>query len=93
MAFSQVMRAAKDAKEKLLSEGHKVEAQAIQRLLVSRSASQTLNGVLHTDLARVRSCLRRAHDAMSRRDPDGISETAWDEIVADMAKELGVANG
>lgn len=41
----------------------------------------------------LRALLRRAHDAMSRRDPDGISTEAWDQLVADMAKELGVGNG
>ena len=45
------------------------------------------------DLARRENLLRRAHDAMSRRDPEGISTEAWDQLVADMAKELGVGNG
>jgi len=40
-----------------------------------------------------RALIRRAHDAMSRRDPDGISTEAWDQLVVDMAKELGVGNG
>ena len=35
----------------------------------------------------------RLADAMSRREPDGISTEAWDQLVADMAKELGVGNG
>ena len=40
---------------------------------------------------RLTALLRRAYDAMSRREPDGISDTKWDQLVADMAKELGVA--
>lgn len=44
-------------------------------------------------LDRLRALLTRAHDAMSRRDPDGISTEAWDQLLADMAKELGVGNG
>lgn len=57
--------------------------------LEDAKAAQALNRVLHADLARVRSLLRRAHDAMSRREPDGISTAAWDQLVADMAKEIG----
>lgn len=33
--------------------------------------------------------LRRAHDAMSRRDPDGISDAEWDQLLADIAAEVG----
>lgn len=33
--------------------------------------------------------LTRAHDAMSRRDPDGISTTDWDQLLQDIAKEIG----
>jgi hypothetical protein len=32
--------------------------------------------------------IRRAHDAMSRRDPDGVPEADWDQLLADMAKEV-----
>jgi len=39
---------------------------------------------------RLTAILRRAHDAMSRREPDGISAADWDALLADMAKELGV---
>lgn len=42
---------------------------------------------------RLRLLLRRAHDAMSRREPDGVSEAEWDQLVADMAMELGVLDG
>ena len=93
MPLPQIMEAARKAKLQLQSDGHKVEAESVQRLLVSRSSSQSLNRVLHTDLARVRSLLTRAHDAMSRRDPDGISTAEWNQLLADMAKELGVQNG
>jgi protein gp37 len=37
----------------------------------------------------LRALLRRAHEAMSRREPDGIPEDAWNQLVADLAKELG----
>ena len=40
--------------------------------------------------ARLRALLLRAHDAMSRRDPDGVSEADWDQLVADIAKEVGL---
>jgi len=40
--------------------------------------------------SRLTDLLRRAHDAMSRREPDGISAADWDALLADMAKELGV---
>jgi hypothetical protein len=42
---------------------------------------------------RLTALLRRAHDAMSRREPDGISAADWDALLADMGKELGVGNG
>lgn len=44
------------------------------------------------DLAHRENLLRRAHDAMSRREPDGISAADWDALLADMGKELGVRN-
>ena len=44
------------------------------------------------DLAHRENLLRRAHDAMSRREPDGISAADWDALLADMAKELGVTD-
>lgn len=40
---------------------------------------------------RCHTLLRRAHDAMSRREPDGITEAEWDQIIADIGKELGHA--
>jgi hypothetical protein len=40
----------------------------------------------------LRAILRRAHDAMTRRDPDGFTTEAWDQLVADMAKELGMTH-
>lgn len=30
------------------------------------------------------------YGSMSRREPDGISAEAWDQLLADMGKELGV---
>ena len=40
----------------------------------------------------LRALIRRAHDAMSRREPDGISAADWDALLADMAKELGMTD-
>jgi hypothetical protein len=39
---------------------------------------------------RLRALIRRAHDAMSRREPDGVSEADWDQLVSDLAKEVGL---
>lgn len=38
---------------------------------------------------RLHALIRRAHDAMSRRDPDGIGADEWGQLVDDMAKEIG----
>ena len=42
------------------------------------------------DLAHRENLIRRAHDAMSRREPDGVPEAEWDQLLADMAKEVGL---
>lgn len=39
---------------------------------------------------RLRALLRRAHDAMSRREPDGVTEAEWDGLVAEIAREVGL---
>ncbi len=41
------------------------------------------------DLAHRENLLRRAHDAMSRREPDGISDADWDQLLQDIEKEIG----
>ena len=87
-SLPQIMADARQAKLRLHSVGHILEANAVQRLLVSRSSSGALNKVLQGDLARLRALLGRCHDAMSRREPDGISTADWDQLLADMAKEL-----
>lgn len=87
--LDQLLRDARTAKLQLQSDGHMVYASAVQRLVISRVSSATLNKVLHSDLARLRALLRRAHDAMSRRDPDGISEAEWDQLLQDIGKEIG----
>lgn len=38
----------------------------------------------------LRALLFRAHDAMSRREPDWISVAEWDQLVVDIAKEVGL---
>lgn len=88
MALPQIMDGVRKAQLQLKSDGHNVEAEAVHRLLVSRASSTRLNKVLHADLARVRSLLLRAHDAMIAE--DGIFKVEWDQLLADMAKELGV---
>ncbi len=85
----QILDAARKAELQLMSDGHKVEAEAVHRLILSRTSSASLNKVLHTDLARLRALLRRAQDAMSRREPDGIPEADWDQLLTDIAKEVG----
>ncbi len=37
----------------------------------------------------LRALLRRAHDAMSRREPDGVPVAEWDQLLAEIAKEIG----
>lgn len=44
----------------------------------------------HAELDRLRALIRRAHDAMSRREPDGIGDADWDQLVSEMAKEVGL---
>jgi hypothetical protein len=39
-------------------------------------------------IANLRALIHRAHDAMSRREPDGVSEADWDRLVADLAMEV-----
>ena len=89
MALNQIIDAARRAQLQLKSDGHALEAGSVQRLIVSRASSKALNKVLHTDLARLRDLLARALDAMSRREPDGISDADWDKIIADISAELG----
>lgn len=47
------------------------------------------NSRLWHDNQRLRALLRRAHDAMSRREPDGISEADWNQLLQDIEKEVG----
>lgn len=84
-----LIRDARTAKLQLQSDGHVLYASAVQRLVISRISSRTLNKVLHADLARTRALLRRAQDAMSRREPDGISTAAWNQLLQDIEKEIG----
>lgn len=86
MALETIMENARKAKLQLQEDGHHAEAAAVQRLLVSRVSSKTLNKVLHDDLARLRGLLRRAHATMTA---PAVPTADWDAIVADMAKELG----
>ena len=44
-------------------------------------------------MTRLTALIRRAHDAMSRREPDGVSVADWDQLLADMRDELGVQGG
>lgn len=40
-------------------------------------------------LWKARVLLRRAHDAMTRREPDGVPEADWDQLVTEIAAEIG----
>ena len=42
-------------------------------------------------LWQARSLLTRAHDAMTRREPDGISTEAWDQLVGEIGEMVGVS--
>ena len=84
---------ARKAELQLRSDGHGVEAQAVTDLINSRTMSVATNSRLWHDNVQLRALLRRAHDAMSRREPDGVSEAEWDALLADMGKEVGVGNG
>lgn len=37
----------------------------------------------------IHTLLRRAHDAMTRREPDGISDDEWNQLLQDIEKEIG----
>lgn len=89
MALPQIMESARKAELQLRSDGHNVEADSVRRLLLSRRSSQTLNSVLNKDLQRTRALLRRSHDAMSRREPDGVPEDDWNALLAEIAGEVG----
>jgi hypothetical protein len=94
MSLPQIMKAAQQAQLQLKSDGHNVEAEAVRRLSRGIGTLEKLNEVLQADLAHHRALLRRAHDAMTRGDPDGISEAEWaqwDQLVADIEKEIGNA--
>jgi hypothetical protein len=54
-----------------------------------RIVSEELWAELKAKLVTKDALIRRAHDAMSRRDPDGVSEADWDQLVSEMAKEVG----
>lgn len=39
--------------------------------------------------AKKEALLRRCHDSMSRREPDGVPEADWDQLLKDIEKEIG----
>lgn len=45
---------------------------------------------LATENTRLRSLVLRAADAMSRREPDGISDADWDQLLGEMRAALGM---
>jgi len=70
------------------------ETNLLRRAALEAKARRIDKGVeairsLRADLARTRALLRRAHDAMSRQEPDGISTAAWDQLLQDIEKEIG----
>lgn len=51
---------------------------------VNSPAGTGLKFIAHRRLA----LIRRAHDAMSRCDPDGVAEAEWNQLLTDLAKEI-----
>jgi hypothetical protein len=87
--YDYIVKAAREAALQLKSDGHNIHAASVQSLIMSRiTSANTSRGHYDTTL-RMRALLRRAHDAMSRREPDGIRDAEWDALLADMGKELG----
>lgn len=85
MGLPQIITGAQNAKAKLLADGHALEADSVQRLIVSRASSAALNKVLHTDRARLCALLRRAHKAIASDEKDG---AVWAQLLADMKAEI-----
>ena len=58
----------------------------------SASDARTANNAKvawQTREAKKDALLRRCHDAMSRREPDGVPEADWDQMLKDIEKEIG----
>lgn len=91
MSSKQIIEAARRAQLRLKSDGHALEAESVHRLILSRISANGTNKSFYSEMHRCRALLARALDAMSRRDPDGISTTDWDKVIADITAELGKA--
>lgn len=85
----QIIKAARDAKLQLKADGHYLHAEAVQSLIMARITSANTSSGHYSARRRLTALLRRAHDAMSRREPDGVPEAEWDQLLADIAKEIG----
>lgn len=72
------------------------DAAATIRALIPTLAAEALETAppqgwdIRPEEARMRALLCRAHDAMSFREPDVVSKVKWDQLLADMAKEVGL---
>lgn len=64
MSLEQIISAARRAQLQLKSDGHALEANSVQRLIVSRASSLSTNKSLTKDLRRYRDLLKRAADEM-----------------------------
>jgi hypothetical protein len=84
MPLKNIIQNARAAQAALERDGHTMEAAAIQRMIVSRTSSASLNRVLHADLARQRALILRVIDAMDRCASDGFTNTEWDTLLADL---------
>ena len=90
MRFELLIARARNALDQLRRDGHPVEAETLQRLIVSRSMSRNTNRQLYQDNLRLRALLTRAHDALSRPADDAMLESDWDQLIADITGELAI---
>ena len=64
-------------------------ADEVASLHAGYGAQRQTNSRLWHDNQSLRALIRRAHDAMSRAAEEAMLETDWDQLIADMAKEIG----
>jgi hypothetical protein len=84
----RIIRDARAVQDALEGQGRPDMAEPIQRLIASRQYSLATNRSLTRDFRALRSLLIRAGYAMSRREPDGIPEADWDQLLVDIRTAL-----
>lgn len=85
MALPTILQNARQAQAHLEGLKLHVEAAAVRGLIRSRISSQTLNGELHKDNARMRGLLRRVFDVVGRDEKDG---AVWAQLLGDIRDEI-----